>query len=76
MTPERDSPTRVPEWLYALIVGALSIYLVIGIVVWGLLLLTDRSVPTGFATVLAAVIGGLVGVLSPVRPRRRDRVSS
>lgn len=26
---------------------------------------TDRSVPTGFATVLSAIIGGLVGVLAP-----------
>ena len=71
-----DTPARVNEWLYIIIVIGLSIYVIIGVVVWGWLLLTDRSVPSGFATVLAAIIGGLVGVLSPARPSRRQRVDS
>lgn len=76
MASERDSLARVYEWLYVVIVVGLSIYLVIGIVVWGWLLLTDRSVPTGFATVLSTVIGGLIGVLAPVRPSSREPVES
>jgi hypothetical protein len=44
-------------------------------VVWGWLLLTDgTSVPTGFATVLSAIIGGLIGVLAPVRPTSREPI--
>jgi hypothetical protein len=74
MASERDSLARVHEWLYVVIVVGLSIYLIIGVVVWGWLLLTDRSVPTGFATVLSTIIGGLIGVLAPVRPSKREPV--
>lgn len=74
MARQRDTLAGVQEWLYVVIVVALSIYLVIGVVVWGWLLLTDRSVPTGFATVLSAIIGGLIGVLAPVRPPGRQPV--
>ena len=76
MARRRDTLEHVHEWLYLVIVVGLSIYLIIGVVVWGWLLLTDRSVPTGFATVLSAIIGGLIGVLAPVKPPDRQPVDS
>lgn len=76
MARQRDTLEHVHEWLYIIIVVGLSIYLIIGVVVWGWLLLTDRSVPSGFATVLSAIIGGLIGVLAPVKPPDRKPVDS
>jgi hypothetical protein len=74
MASEGDTVARAHQWLYVVIVVGLSIYLIVGVVVWGWLLLTDRDVPTGFATVLSAIIGGLIGVLAPVRPPSREPV--
>ncbi|MGH8932047.1 MAG: hypothetical protein ACRDZO_15860 [Egibacteraceae bacterium] len=59
-------PVRTPDWLYTLVVAALGIYFVIGALVWSFLILSGRTVPDSFATVLATIAGGLIGVLKPV----------
>jgi hypothetical protein len=64
MGPVRQ-PARTPEWLYTLVVASLGIYFVIGAVVWALLILAGRDVPDSFATILATIAGGLIGVLKP-----------
>jgi hypothetical protein len=70
MEGAREQPRRVDgvqEWLYVIIVAALALYLVIGIVVWGWLILTARTTPEAFATILAAVAGALAGIVAPLQ---------
>jgi hypothetical protein len=62
----------VPDWLYTTIVASLGIYFIIGGIVWSVLILTGRSVPDSFATILATIAGGLVGLCTPSRHRRSD----
>lgn len=55
----------VPDWLYVAIVAALSLYLVIGGIAWAMFIYRGVPVPDSFATLLATIAGGLVGVLAP-----------
>jgi hypothetical protein len=58
-------PSGVPDWLYVAVVGALGLYLVIGVVAWVTFIYNGVPVPDSFATILATIAGGLVGVLAP-----------
>ena len=58
-------PNGVPDWLYVAIVAALSLYLVIGGIAWAMFIYQGVPVPDSFATLLATIAGGLVGVLAP-----------
>lgn len=55
----------LPSWLYALIVAALGVYFIIGAVAWVVFAYEGRDFPESFATILATIAGGLVGVLTP-----------
>jgi hypothetical protein len=59
-----------PDWLYTLIVSALGIYFIVGAVMWAILAYDGRSLPDSFATILATIAGGLVGVLTHAGPSR------
>jgi hypothetical protein len=61
------------EWLYVLIVGALGLYLVIGVVAWTWMILEGIDAPQGFVTVLSTIAGGLIGILAPIDPPGRRR---
>ncbi|MFP4635848.1 MAG: hypothetical protein ACLFRD_08305 [Nitriliruptoraceae bacterium] len=64
----------VQDWLYVVIVGALALYLVIGVVAWTWMILTGVAVPDAFATILAAIAGALAGIVTPLsRPGSRER---
>jgi hypothetical protein len=56
------------EWLYVIIAGALALYLVIGVIAWSWMILVGRPAPSGFTTLLAAIVGAMAGILSPLRP--------
>ncbi len=57
-------PPRLPNWLYLAIVASLGIYFVIGGATWAMIAYQGRDVPDSFATVLATIAGGLVGILT------------
>lgn len=57
--------TGMPSWLYVLIVGSLGLYFIIGAVAWAIIAYEGRDVPDSFATILATIAGGLVGLLTP-----------
>jgi hypothetical protein len=66
-----------PGWLYTGIVVVLGLYFVIGGITWSVLIYNGIQAPEAFATILATIAGGLVGVLSPVSvaarpPRSRE----
>lgn len=63
---------RTPDWLYTLVVASLGIYFVIGVVVWAFLILSGRSAPDSFVTILATIAGGLIGVLQPAAAEPRQ----
>ncbi|MFW5934199.1 MAG: hypothetical protein ACOCT8_05675 [Actinomycetota bacterium] len=64
----------VQDWLYVVIVGALALYLVIGVVAWTWMILTGVAVPDAFATILAAIAGALAGIVTPLsRPGSQQR---
>ena len=58
------TPPRLPNWLYVLIVASLGVYFVIGGAAWAIIAYEGRDVPDSFATVLATIAGGLVGILT------------
>jgi hypothetical protein len=58
-------PSGLPDWLYVAVVGALGLYFVIGGVAWATFIHNGVPVPDSFATILATIAGGLVGVLAP-----------
>jgi hypothetical protein len=58
-------PSGVPDWLYVAIVAALGLYFVIGAIAWATFIYNGIPVPDSFATILATIAGGLVGVLAP-----------
>ena len=60
----RRQPPRLPNWLYIVIVASLGIYFIVGGVAWAIIAYEGRDVPDSFATVLATIAGGLVGVLT------------
>lgn len=62
--PAGRPPPRLPNWLYILIVGSLGVYFVIGGTAWAIIAYEGRDVPDSFATVLATIAGGLVGILT------------
>ncbi len=64
METEKGS-TTVPSWLYTLVVASLGIYFVIGAIAWSLMIFSGRQMPDSFATILATIAGGLIGVLKP-----------
>jgi hypothetical protein len=62
------------DWLYVIIVGALALYLVIGILAWTWMILAGISAPDAFTTTIAAVVGALAGMVTPLqRPGERKR---
>lgn len=63
----------INDWLYIVIVGALALYLVIGVIAWTWMLLTDVSAPDAFTTILSTIAGGLIGILTPLGPRDSQR---
>jgi hypothetical protein len=58
-------PSSLPDWLYVAIVAALGLYFVIGAIAWTTFIYNGIPVPDSFATILATIAGGLVGVLAP-----------
>ena len=65
----------VQEWLYVVIVGALALYLVIGVLAWTWMILAGIPAPDAFTTILAAIAGALAGMVTPLQPppgRRRE----
>lgn len=65
--PDRPDIEGPQEWLYVIIVAGLALYLVIGIIAWSWMILAGIPAPDAFTTVLAAVVGALAGVLSPLK---------
>ncbi len=63
----------INDWLYIVIVGALALYLVIGVIAWTWMLLSDVSAPGAFTTILSTIAGGLIGILAPIGPRDSQR---
>ena len=57
--------TGIPSWLYVLVVASLGVYFIIGGIAWAIIAYDGRNVPDSFATLLATIAGGLVGVLAP-----------
>jgi hypothetical protein len=58
-------PSGLPDWLYVAIVAALGLYFIIGAIAWTTFIYNGIPVPDSFATILATIAGGLVGVLAP-----------
>jgi hypothetical protein len=58
-------PSGLPDWLYVAVVAALGLYFVIGGIAWATFIYNGVPVPDSFATILATIAGGLVGVLAP-----------
>jgi succinate dehydrogenase hydrophobic anchor subunit len=66
----------LPDWLYVAIVAALGLYFVIGGIAWTMFIYNGIAVPDSFATILATIAGGLVGVLAPTAgPARSSQAS-
>jgi hypothetical protein len=64
----------VQEWLYVVIVGALALYLVIGVLAWSWMILAGVPAPDAFTTILAAIAGALAGIVTPLQaPPGRPR---
>lgn len=64
------------DWLYLVIVIALSLYLVIGVIAWTWMIFSGVEVPDAFATVLATIVGALVGVLAPSQRTGKGETTS
>ena len=58
-------PSSLPDWLYVAIVATLGLYFIIGAIAWTTFIYNGIPVPDSFATILATIAGGLVGVLTP-----------
>jgi Na+/H+ antiporter NhaA len=58
---------RVQEWLYVVIVSGLTLYLVIGVVVWTWMIMSGVPAPDAFVTILAAITGALAGIVTPLQ---------
>jgi hypothetical protein len=61
----QQRPSGLPDWLYVAIVATLGLYFVIGVIAWTMFIYNGIAVPDSFATILATIAGGLVGVLAP-----------
>ena len=73
-------PRNLPDWLYVAIVASLGLYFIIGAIAWTTFIYNGIAVPDSFATILATIAGGLVGVLAPTggptrssQPRQEER---
>jgi hypothetical protein len=73
---ERRKIEGAQEWLYLAIGSALALYLVIGVIAWTWMILAGVDVPPAFTTILAAIVGSLAGILSPLRPPGTSRGSA
>jgi hypothetical protein len=73
--PGRGVSRSLQDWLYVLIVGSLALYAVIGVIAWTWMIIRpDVETPPAFATVMAAVIGALAGIVAPLSsPSSRER---
>ena len=60
----RPTANRRPEWMYMAIVGILGLSLLAGVGAWVALIFVNKQMPTGLATVMATIAGGLVGALT------------
>jgi hypothetical protein len=58
-------PPGAPNWLYALIVASLALYLLVGVVAWVIMIFLGIRMPDGLAATLATIAGGLIGILTP-----------
>lgn len=56
----------------SVVVTALALYLVIGVVIWGWLIIDGRPVPAAFGNVLSAIAGGFLSFLGSVYGRRSE----
>jgi hypothetical protein len=62
----------IEDWLYVMIVASLALYLLIGVIAWSWMLIRDIEVPGGFTTTIAATLGALAGIVTPLqRPSAR-----
>ncbi|HEX2029186.1 MAG TPA: hypothetical protein VHF25_14425 [Nitriliruptorales bacterium] len=61
--PGRREP--IDNFVYAVVVGSLALYLVIGVIAWSWMILAGVSIPEGFTTVLSTIVGGLIGIVAP-----------
>jgi len=52
--------------------GALGLYFIIGAIAWTTFIYNGIPVPDSFATILATIAGGLVGVLAPTGGQARS----
>jgi hypothetical protein len=55
----------IQDRLYVLIVIALTLYFVIGGIMWAVLAFNGKPMPEGLAATIATTGGGLLGTLSP-----------
>jgi Na+/H+ antiporter NhaA len=64
----------IEDWLYVIIVASLALYLLIGVIAWTWMILAGIDAPGPFTTTIAAVLGALAGIVTPLqRPSaRRD----
>jgi hypothetical protein len=73
-TTDRDHRlAEINDWLYVVIVGALALYLILGVIAWTWMLLNGISAPGAFTTVLSTIAGGLIGILAPLGSRDSKR---
>lgn len=61
----RQPRAGLPNWLYVLVVASLGVYFVIGGIAWSVIAFRGGTFPDSFATILATIAGGLMGVLTP-----------
>jgi Na+/H+ antiporter NhaA len=64
----------IEDWLYVIVVASLALYLLIGVIAWTWMILAGIDAPGPFTTTIAAVLGALAGIVTPLqRPSaRRD----
>jgi Na+/H+ antiporter NhaA len=64
----------IEDWLYVIIVTSLALYLLIGVIAWTWMIITGIQAPGPFTTTIAAVLGALAGIVTPLqRPSARHR---
>lgn len=62
LAPGDITPVNRP--VYMLVIGGLLLALIVGMVGWLVLVLSDKSMPEGLAVLLGSIGGALVGVLA------------
>lgn len=62
----------IEDWLYVIIVASLALYLLIGVIAWTWMIVAGIEAPGPFTTTIAAVLGALAGIVTPLqRPSAR-----